>query len=345
MSDLSQPPLANPARFDVQGQLRVARRRSWPWLPGAHACRAASRRPARWKASTAMLMRRPPDACSTPNEGVMQLTHARHSGKPLPLRHGPVPPPAPAPTRCCRSTPRPTPRATSRCRRRACPSPWRFHRQPALAAARHVGHQEEQPWGLFLFEPLEGAAGAAGDAAPLVCAACRHTTAHEVGMRIGADADRTALGHTRTRSASRPGRTRATCAAASWATCWWCKPDHHARGAGRRRRGSRARMPMVRIGEALARPWVSSHETQLDETRWLQQRDDRSVPLGQLLVRQGPGDTHRPADRAGAQDGLPARGRAAVPGRCRGRGQAALRRGHAPVPALPLMLRRRPPRW
>lgn len=143
-----------------------------------------------------------------------------------------------------------------------------------------VGHQEES-WGLFLFEPLEGAAGAAGELRRwFVPRAAYHRA--EVGMRIGA-----ALIE---QHSATPDQIREALA-----------EQEHLRG---RKLGdmlvvkqiitpeelaaaveAQARMPMVRIGEALTALGFIT-QTQLDETL-LQQRDDRSVPLGQLLVRKG----------------------------------------------------------
>jgi hypothetical protein len=64
-----------------------------------------------------------------------------------------------------------------------------------------------------------------------------------------------------------------------------------------------SRMPMVRIGEALMA--LGSSPSRSWRMRW-PAAHDRTVPLGELLVRRGMVSRARPADRAGAQDGLPA---------------------------------------
>jgi hypothetical protein len=73
--------------------------------------------------------------------------------------------------------------------------------------------------------------------------------------------------------------------------------------------GEQSQMPMVRIGEALTSPGLH-HRAQLERGPGAAAHD-RGVPLGELLVRHGHGHARRPADRAGAQDGLSAGGRGA----------------------------------
>ena len=98
-----------------------------------------------------------------------------------------------------------------------------------------------------------------------------------------------------------------------------------------------AKMPMVRIGEALIALGLIT-EAQLEEAL-AQQQADRSVPLGELLVRSGVVSRAGPADRAGAQDGLPA-GRRRAPSRPRPRRCASSATRSPPrLQALPLMLR------
>ena len=147
--------------------------------------------------------------------------------------------------------------------------------------------QHEETWGLFLFEPVEAAAGRPGQPGPpgqlrrwFVPRAAYHRA--DVGMLIGA-----ALIE---QQSATPGQI-----------CEALAEQEAMRG---RKLGelllikqiitpeelaaaieAQARMPMVRIGEALTALGFIT-QSQLDECL-SQQREDRSVPLGELLVRKG----------------------------------------------------------
>ena len=143
-----------------------------------------------------------------------------------------------------------------------------------------VGHHEED-WGLFLFEPLDNATGAAGQVRRWFVPRSAYVRA-EVGMLIGAalieqhsatpDQIHEALGE---QDALRGRKLGDMLVVKQVIT-----PDELAVAIE-----TQARMPMVRIGEALTALGFIT-QTQLDEAL-LQQRDDRSVPLGELLVRKG----------------------------------------------------------
>ena len=142
-----------------------------------------------------------------------------------------------------------------------------------------VGHLEES-WGLFLFEPLQGAAGDAGQLRRWFLPRAAYHRA-EVGMRIGAalieqhsatpDQIREALAE----QESLRGRKLGDMLVVKHIIT----PEELAAAVE-----AQARMPMVRIGEALTALGFIT-QAQLDETL-LQQRDNRSVPLGELLVRK-----------------------------------------------------------
>jgi hypothetical protein len=94
-------------------------------------------------------------------------------------------------------------------------------------------------------------------------------------------------------------------------------------------------MPMVRIGEALSR-WASSPRRS-STTRWQQQRSDRSVPLGELLVRSGLVSRADLQTALARKMGYPLVDVMQFPADTEAL-RAALRRGRA-LPALPLMMR------
>jgi type II secretory ATPase GspE/PulE/Tfp pilus assembly ATPase PilB-like protein len=139
-----------------------------------------------------------------------------------------------------------------------------------------VGHREE-PWGLFLFEPL-GDGGAVRRWFVPRAAYARV----EVGLRLGEalieqnsatpDQIREALSE---QEAMRRRKLGDILVVRQIIT-----PDELAAAIEQQ-----ARMPMVRIGQALtALGYIS--EAQLDDAL-VQQRSDRNVPLGELLVRKG----------------------------------------------------------
>ena len=149
-----------------------------------------------------------------------------------------------------------------------------------------VGKHEET-WGLFLFEPVEAAAGRPGQPGPpgqlrrwFVPRAAYHRA--DVGMLIGA-----ALIE---QQSATPGQIREALAEQEamrgrklgemLVVKQIITPEELAAAIE-----AQARMPMVRIGEALTALGFIT-QSQLDECL-LQQRDDRSVPLGELLVRKG----------------------------------------------------------
>ena len=73
--------------------------------------------------------------------------------------------------------------------------------------------------------------------------------------------------------------------------------------------------------------------------RWSQQQLDRSVPLGELLVRDGRRLARGPADRAGAQDGLSAGRPRRLPGRARSACASSAIASPRACSVLPLLLR------
>ncbi len=139
-----------------------------------------------------------------------------------------------------------------------------------------VGHREE-PWGLFLFEPLDDSGRLRRWFIPR--AAYREA---ELGMRIGAalieqhsatpDQIRQALAE---QDALRQRKLGDMLVVRQIIT-----PEELASAIE-----EQARMPMVRIGQALTALGFIT-EAQLEEAL-VQQRNDRSVPLGELLVRKG----------------------------------------------------------
>ena len=142
-----------------------------------------------------------------------------------------------------------------------------------------VGHHEEN-WGLFLFEPLDGPAGQAGQLRRwFVPRAAYHRA--EIGMLIGAalveqhsatpDQIRDALAEQEAMRGRKLGEILVVKQIIT--------PEELAAAIE-----AQARMPMVRIGEALTALGFIT-QAQLDETL-LQQREDRGVPLGELLVRK-----------------------------------------------------------
>jgi type II secretory ATPase GspE/PulE/Tfp pilus assembly ATPase PilB-like protein len=147
------------------------------------------------------------------------------------------------------------------------PQHWRGHT---------VGHREE-PWGLFLFEPLDKR----GTVRRWFVPSAAYTRV-EVGLRIGEalvaqnsatpEQIREALAEQEAMRNRKLGDllvVRQIITAEELAAAI----EHQ------------ARMPMVRIGEALtALGYIS--EVQLEDAL-VQQRGDRSVPLGELLVKKG----------------------------------------------------------
>ena len=139
-----------------------------------------------------------------------------------------------------------------------------------------VGHLEE-PWGLYLFEPL----GPQGLLQRWFVPRSAYTRA-DIGMRIGdalvqqdsatPDQIQEALAE---QDALRSRKLGDILVVRQIIT-----PDELARAVEHQ-----ARMPMVRIGEALTALGFIT-EAQLEEAL-VQQRGDRSVPLGELLVKKG----------------------------------------------------------
>ncbi len=139
-----------------------------------------------------------------------------------------------------------------------------------------VGHREE-PWGLFLFEPLDDA----GHLRRWFVPRAAYQQA-EIGIRIGQalvdqhsatpDQIREALAEQEALRARKLGDmlvVRQIITAEELASAI----------------EEQARMPMVRIGQALTALGFIT-EAQLEDAL-VQQRGDRSVPLGELLVRKG----------------------------------------------------------
>ena len=99
-----------------------------------------------------------------------------------------------------------------------------------------------------------------------------------------------------------------------------------------------ARMPMVRIGEALiALGFINN--AQLEDGAVAAARGPQRA-AGRTAGAPRPGVARRPADRAGAQDGLPAGRRDAVRARGRGAGAAALCGGQPAAGAAAAAARR-----
>ena len=194
-----------------------------------------------------------------------------------------------------------------------------------------IGHREE-PFGLFLFEPVddERHACSAGSCRASAYDARRDRTAHRRGAGRAATPRRPtqideALAEQQALRARKLGDILVA------------RPDHHRRGTGRARSTQQARMPMVRIGEALTALGFIT-EAQLDLALVAAARATAACRWASCWCARA-GLARRPADRAGAQDGLPAGRRAAVPARHRRRGAAAATRWRARLPALPLMMR------
>ncbi|MCK7499323.1 MAG: hypothetical protein MZW92_59375 [Comamonadaceae bacterium] len=115
-------------------------------------------------------------------------------------------------------------------------------------------------------------------------------------------------------------------------------PDRHARAAGRGHRAAGTHADGAHRRGA-DRRWAASREAQLDEAL-AQQRSDRSVPLGELLVRKGVVSRADLQTALARKMGYPLVDVRAVPGRAPRRVRALpVRRWRAALPALPLMLR------
>jgi type II secretory ATPase GspE/PulE/Tfp pilus assembly ATPase PilB-like protein len=149
-------------------------------------------------------------------------------------------------------------------------------RDGALIEGRTIGHQEE-PWGLFLFEPLD----ASGRVHRVFVPRSAYVS-FEVGPRLG----EVLLEH----EATTPGALD---------DALQSQADLRARRLGEvllvrrivtaeqltQALEQQNQMPMVRIGEALLAMGTIT-EQQLDEALQ-QQRTERGMPLGELLVRRG----------------------------------------------------------
>jgi type II secretory ATPase GspE/PulE/Tfp pilus assembly ATPase PilB-like protein len=151
----------------------------------------------------------------------------------------------------------------------------RFH-SGEVWRGQTLGH-EEQPWGLFLFEPLDDAGTLRRWFVPRAA-----IESHEVGLRLGemlVEQD----------SAS-PAQIEAALAEQNELRNRKLGDILVVRQIVTREELDEAieqqsKMPMVRIGEALAALGYVT-EAQLEDAL-AQQREDRSVPLGEILVRRG----------------------------------------------------------
>ena len=139
-----------------------------------------------------------------------------------------------------------------------------------------VGHREE-PWGLFLFEPLDSMGSLRRWFVPR--AAYTHA---EVGVRIGqalVDQNSATPEQIRQAVAEQEG-LRSRKLGDMLVVRQIISPQELATAIEQQ-----SRMPMVRIGEALTALGFIT-EAQLEDAL-LQQRSDRSIPLGELLVKKG----------------------------------------------------------
>ena len=139
-----------------------------------------------------------------------------------------------------------------------------------------IGHLE-QPWGLFLFEPLD----AHGNVRRWFVPRAAYTRA-EIGLRLG---DALVQQHSATPEQIRlalleQSALRARKLGDMLVVRQIITPEELAQAVEQQ-----SRMPMVRIGEALTALGFIT-EAQLEQALE-QQRADRTVPLGELLVRNG----------------------------------------------------------
>ena len=151
----------------------------------------------------------------------------------------------------------------------------RLHGAPAWEG-RTLGHREE-PWGLFLFEPVDDK----GSLRRWFIPRTAYDSA-EIGLRIGEAlvAQNVATPEQVRETLSEQQMLRTRRLGDLLVMQQIITPDELTAAIDRQ-----ARMPMVRIGEALtALGYIT--EAQLDEALE-QQRSDRSVPLGELLLRKG----------------------------------------------------------
>ena len=155
----------------------------------------------------------------------------------------------------------------------------RFSVQLHGAAAwegKTLGHREE-PWGLFLFEPLDDKGALRRWFVPRTA-----YSSAEIGLRIGEAlvAQNVATPEQVREALSEQQALRARKLGDLLVMHQIITHDELTAAIERQ-----ARMPMVRIGEALTALGYITEE-QLDEALE-QQRSDRSVPLGELLLRKG----------------------------------------------------------
>lgn len=139
-----------------------------------------------------------------------------------------------------------------------------------------VGH-EEQPWGLFLFEPVDNSGGLRRWFVPRAAIA-----SHEIGLKLGAILVE--------QDSASPAQIEAALAEQEELRQRKLGDILVVRQIVTREELEEAieqqsKMPMVRIGEALAALGYVT-EAQLEDAL-AQQREDRSVPLGEILVRRG----------------------------------------------------------
>ncbi len=139
-----------------------------------------------------------------------------------------------------------------------------------------LGHQEES-WGLFLFEPLNGAGNVQRVFVPR--SAYKHA---EIGLRLGEALvqDRAATPAQVDAALAEQQLLRARKLGDLLLVRQIITTDELGAAIDQQ-----ARMPMVRIGEALTALGFIT-EAQLEDAL-VQQRQDRSTPLGELLVRSG----------------------------------------------------------
>ena len=139
-----------------------------------------------------------------------------------------------------------------------------------------VGHREE-PWGLFLFEPID----ATGTLRRTFVPRCGYERA-EIGARIGEllIAERSATPEQVQQALEEQRALRERRLGDLLLVRQIITPEELVAAIEQQ-----ARMPMVRIGEALTTLGYIT-EVQLEEAL-VQQREDRSVPLGELLVQRG----------------------------------------------------------